>query len=165
MSASNDVNRWSALTLGESCPICAQGQPDDVVTELEASWVTAAERAPMRGYACLVFHRHAVELHDLSVDEAAAYMRDIQKLSAAVAAITGAVKMNYEVHGNTLPHLHMHFFPRYRGDPFEGGPIDPKQIHTPVYSGEEYNLFVERLRNALLCGDGATPIGHGERAP
>ena len=33
-----------------------------------------------------------------------------------------SVKMNYEVHGNTIPHLHMHFFPRYPGDPFEGAP-------------------------------------------
>ena len=153
MSAWNDANRWSALTLGETCPICSHGQPDDVVTELEASWVTAAERAPMRGYACLVFQRHAVELHDLSADEAAAYMRDIQKLSGALAAITDAVKMNYEVHGNTLPHLHMHFFPRYRGDPFEGRPIDPNRIHTPVYGGHEYSRFVERLRVALLRGD------------
>lgn len=107
----------------------------------------------MRGYACLVLRRHAVELHDLAAEEAAAYMRDVQKLSAAVAGITGAVKMNYEVHGNTLPHLHMHFFPRYRGDPFEGGPIDPKRIRTPVYSGEEYNVFVERLRSVLLEDD------------
>jgi Diadenosine tetraphosphate (Ap4A) hydrolase and other HIT family hydrolases len=119
----------------------------------------------MRGYACLVFRRHALEFHDLSADEAAAYIRDVQKLSAAVASITGAVKMNYEVHGNTLPHLHMHFFPRYRGDPFEGGPIDPKRIHSPVYSGEEYRSFVERLRDALLLADRAAQVEHGERAP
>lgn len=153
MSIWNDLPRWRAMMLGEGCPICTRGQPMDVVAELGTSWVTAQERAPMRGYACLVLRRHAVELHDLAAEEAAAYMRDVQKLSAAVAGITGAVKMNYEVHGNTLPHLHMHFFPRYRGDPFEGGPIDPKRIRTPVYSGEEYNVFVERLRSVLLEDD------------
>jgi diadenosine tetraphosphate (Ap4A) HIT family hydrolase len=152
MSAWNDERRWRDLTLGESCPICVQGGPRDIVAELEIAWVTAQELAPMRGYACLVFRRHAVEFHDLSADEAAAYMRDVQKLSSAVAAITGAVKMNYEVHGNTLPHLHMHFFPRYRGDPFEGGPIDSRRMNTPVYSGDEYHTFVERLRDALLRG-------------
>lgn len=165
MSAWNDVRHWRALTLGENCPICVQGWPRDIVAELETSWVTAHESAPMRGYACLVLRRHAVEFHDLSAEEAAAYMRDVRKLSAAVAAITGAVKMNYEVHGNTLPHLHMHFFPRYRGDPFEGGPIDPTQIHAPAYSGEEYHLFVERLRNALLQDGGTAPVDRGEHAP
>jgi hypothetical protein len=31
-------------------------------------------------------------------------------VSKALAAATGAVKLNYEIHGNSLPHLHMHFF-------------------------------------------------------
>lgn len=35
--------------------------------------------------------------------------------------------MNYEIHGNTIPHLHMHLFPRFDGDPFEGRPIDGRQ--------------------------------------
>ncbi|MGH7393367.1 MAG: hypothetical protein ACREM3_28520 [Candidatus Rokuibacteriota bacterium] len=46
--------------------ICGQGAPSDVLVELETSWVTVNEDALMRGYACLVFRRHAVELHDLS---------------------------------------------------------------------------------------------------
>ena len=33
-------------------------------------------------------------------------------------------KMNYEIHGNTIPHLHMHLYPRYAGDPYGTGPID-----------------------------------------
>jgi diadenosine tetraphosphate (Ap4A) HIT family hydrolase len=32
--------------------------------------------------------------------------------------------MNYEIHGNSIRHLHMHLFPRHDGDPFEGQPID-----------------------------------------
>src|SRR5687768_8808368 len=126
MSLWSDPVAWARLRGLEACVICRQGAPHDIVAELETSWVTVNEDAPMRGYACLVLRRHAVELHDLSEAEGTAFMRDIRRLSAAVQRSTGAVKLNYEAHGNTIPHLHMHFYPRYPRDAFEGGPIDRK---------------------------------------
>ena len=89
---------------------------------------------------------HAVELHDLPEADAAAFMRDARGVSRALAAATGAVKLNYEIHGNTLPHLHMHFFPRYRGDQFEGRPIDPRHAAQPVYAPGEF----AQIRDAFL---------------
>jgi diadenosine tetraphosphate (Ap4A) HIT family hydrolase len=146
MSQWRDSEAWKALLRGETCPICRQGAPRDVIAQLEASWVTMGEDSPVRGYACLVFRRHAVELHDLDEAEGAAFMRDAQRLSRALAVVTGAVKMNYEVHGNTLPHLHMHFFPRYVGDRFEGKPIDPRATSGPVYAPGEF----ERVRGRVV---------------
>ena len=118
----------------------------DVIAKLEASWATMQEAAPVRGYVCLVSRVHAVELHDLPEDAAAAFIRDAQNVSRAVAAVTDAVKMNYEIHGNSLPHFHMHFFPRYKGDRFEGRPIDPKLTVQPVYGVGEF----ERMRAAVV---------------
>jgi diadenosine tetraphosphate (Ap4A) HIT family hydrolase len=146
MSAWNDGDRWAALCSGAACPICRQKEPHDVIARLESSWVTMQEAAPVRGYVCLVSQIHAVELHDLSDEGAAAFIRDARRLSAAVASITGAIKLNYEIHGNTIPHLHMHFFPRYRGDQFEGKPINPKLVVQPVYAPGEF----DRTRNALI---------------
>jgi diadenosine tetraphosphate (Ap4A) HIT family hydrolase len=147
MSAWNETDRWAALCSGAACPICTRGQPLDVVAGLEASWVTARETAPVRGYVCLVSRIHAVELHDLPAAAAAAFMRDAQLTSRVLSSITGAVKLNYEIHGNSLPHLHMHFFPRYRGDRFEGRPIDPGLPGRPVYGPGEF----ERTRRAFLA--------------
>jgi diadenosine tetraphosphate (Ap4A) HIT family hydrolase len=146
MSTWNDRERWAALCSGEACPICLRRQPLDVIAELEASWVTMQESAPVVGYVCLVSRTHAIELHDLSPEVAAAFMRDAQRVSKSVIAVTGAVKLNYEIHGNTLPHLHMHFFPRYRGDQFEGGPINPKKVVQPVYAPGEF----QKLRDAFI---------------
>ena len=153
MSAWNDPDRWAALLSGKACPICRQGRPLDIIAELEASWVTMQEMAPVRGYACLVSRIHAVELHDLTPDAGAAYMRDMRRVSEAVAAITGAVKINYEIHGNTLPHLHTHFFPRYRGDAFEGKPIDPKQVRQPVYASGEFETLRQAMVKTLETGE------------
>lgn len=159
MTLWNDPDRWSALCSGEACPICRRQEPLDVVAKLEASWVTMQEAAPVPGYVCLVSLTHAVELHDLPEAVASAFMRDAQKVSAAIVSVTGAVKINYEIHGNSIPHLHMHFFPRYRGDQFEGQPINPGLVVQPVYAPGEF----ERTRDAFVIALGSNAAFRSQR--
>ena len=90
-----------------------------------------------------------MELHDLPEAAACAFMRDAQRVSSALAAATGAVKLNYEIHGNSLPHLHMHFFPRYRGDCFEGQAINPRLVVQPVYAAGEFKKIWDAFLQAL----------------
>ena len=150
MSLWDDHERWSALCSGASCPICRRREPLDVVAKLTASWVTMPEAGPIAGYICLVSQTHAVDLHDLPQAAASAFMRDARRVSTTVASVTGAVKMNYEIHGNSIPHLHMHFFPRHRGDQFEGQPINPRLVVQPVYAPGEF----ERPRDAFVIALG-----------
>lgn len=103
----------------------------------------------MPGYVCLVSRIHAVELHDLSAIQAESFMKDVRSVSRALAVATQAVKLNYEIHGNTLPHLHMHFFPRYRGDQFEGRAIEPRTVRQPVYESGRYAALRERILGEL----------------
>lgn len=103
----------------------------------------------MPGYLCLVSRIHAVELHDLSVAQAEQFVRDARAVSRALSEVTSAVKLNYEIHGNTLPHLHMHFYPRYPGDRFEGRPVDPKIAPQPVYAPGQLAELRDRLLDAL----------------
>ena len=143
---------WPALCAGSGCPICRRGKPDGVVLELTSSYLTSSANAPMRGYSCVVLKRHAVELYELSDDEAIGFTRDVQRVSKAIQELTGAIKLNYEIHGNTIPHLHLHLYPRHRGDPFEGGPIDPRLIKSPPYKANEFEKFVAELRTRLAGG-------------
>ena len=115
---------WRALRDGRTCPICKEGRPRDLLGELGASWVTGPEVAPLPGYACVVSKRHVVEPFDLPPADQARFWQDIVLTATALASLFRPVKMNYEIHGNTIPHLHLHLFPRYLGDPYEGGPID-----------------------------------------
>ena len=71
-------------------------------------------------------------------------MRDLQRVSEVVQEITGAVKLIYEIHGNTIPHLHVHLFPRYKGDLFENRPINPRLLRESPYG--ERNLKASRAR-------------------
>jgi diadenosine tetraphosphate (Ap4A) HIT family hydrolase len=154
MSKWTEPEEWERLRSGESCPICLRGGPLNTVAELEESFLTASAGATIRGNCVLFLKRHAVELHDLSPPEAAAFMRDARRVSRAVQEVTRAVKMNYEIHGNTIPHFHMHVFPRYVGDPFEYKPIDPRRVAPTAYGPGEFEEFVARVLARLRESEG-----------
>ena len=128
--------KWEALYNGEACPICRDGRPLGIVAELNVTYLTSSLKSPMRGYCCLILKRHAVELYDLKAEEASALMQDMRRVAETLQTITGAVKLNYEIHGNTIPYLHVHVFPRYKGDLFEDRPIDPRLIQESPYKGQ-----------------------------
>jgi diadenosine tetraphosphate (Ap4A) HIT family hydrolase len=107
-----------------SCAICQTGGPLDVIADLPTTWVTAAPSAPLPGYVCVVAKRHVTEPFQLDEPELTAFWKESMSVAAALDELLRPSKMNYEIHGNTIPHLHLHLFPRFAGDPFEGRPID-----------------------------------------
>ena len=149
MSKWNDAAVWRSLVDGSACPVCIRGFPLEVIATLPSSWVTMPENAPMPGYICLVSRVHVVELHELDSLQATSFMGDIQNVSRALSQATGAIKLNYEIHGNTLPHLHVHFYPRYAGDPFENKVIEPRHVIQPVYRPGQLQEIGNRMLEAL----------------
>jgi diadenosine tetraphosphate (Ap4A) HIT family hydrolase len=148
MSKWTNPEEWKGLLSGEGCPICRDGKPTNIIAELNFCFLVAGEETPLKGSCALFFKRHAVELYELSSEEAAGFISDVQQVSKAIHEVTDAVKINYEIHGNTIPHLHLHLFPRYLGDPFENGPINPR-IPDCAYAPGEFSVFVEKLQFAL----------------
>jgi diadenosine tetraphosphate (Ap4A) HIT family hydrolase/predicted GNAT family N-acyltransferase len=141
----------------ENCPVCAYGEkgaPDTVVIkELQFSRVEAsmlAAQGQLWGKCEVVSKKHYVELDDMTAHDLLGYMTDVQKVSKALKEVTGAVKINLEIHGNTLPHLHTHLFPRYLDDPFAGQPVDFNRIFPPPYENKaEFDYFVEQMKEKL----------------
>src|SRR4051812_4118586 len=105
------------------CPLCdklarlAALPADEVVWQGRAS---AAFLGPWQfypGYCVPVARRHAAELHHQPDDDRRAYFDDLCTLARAVDAAFRPRKLNYELLGNQVPHLHWHLFPRYESDP------------------------------------------------
>ena len=119
-----DPIEWEARRSEATCPVCRGGRPPDTLVELDATWVISPARAALPGYACLISKRHANEPFDLPEADRAAFWDETNRVAAALDRHLSPVKINYEIHGNTIPHLHMHLFPRQVGDRFEGRPID-----------------------------------------
>ena len=119
---SQDPERWRALRSRAGCPLCrGPGPPEeDLIAETDSSWVTAAPEATLPGYVCVTTKAHAVEPYDLDDDARDAFFADAMAVARGLARAVRPAKMNYEIHGNTIPHLHMHLFPRTADDPYVG---------------------------------------------
>ena len=68
------------------------------------------------GYCVLVARRHATELSQLADAERRAFLDEMCLLARAIEECFQPHKMNYELLGNQVPHLHWHLFPRYAHD-------------------------------------------------
>jgi len=112
--------------------------------ELSASWLTAPPLAPLPGYVCVVARSHEPQPVDLGPEERVAFWDDCVLAARGVSELLRPRKLNHEIHGNTIEHLHMHVYPRYAGDPSEGLPIDPRR---PSFSRSGVEL--DRLRAAV----------------
>jgi diadenosine tetraphosphate (Ap4A) HIT family hydrolase len=102
------------------CPLCqklANLPSDDVVWQFPHSVALLGPWQYYHGYCILVARRHAREFSGLTDGERRAYFGEMCLLAQAIDACFHPLKLNYEVLGNQVPHLHWHVFPRYAHDP------------------------------------------------
>jgi diadenosine tetraphosphate (Ap4A) HIT family hydrolase len=124
--------------------------PTDMVDiiELPHSWLIAEPVDCLRGACHVIAKKHAIELYDLNENELLGLMKEVQIYAWALKTVTGAVKINYEIHGNSAPHLHMHLYPRYIDDPFPGRAIDYHQ-KIEQYAPGEFQSFVQWMNEMI----------------
>jgi diadenosine tetraphosphate (Ap4A) HIT family hydrolase len=136
--------------------MCEQGRPEETPhgARIFAGEVSDAylQRADIqRGYVVVIWRgRHVAEPTDLEPDEAAAYWLEVLRVGRALEAHLEPVKLNYNLLGNSLPHLHTHVLPRYADDPKPGWPFPFPEDEPPPIEQELYRREVEALR-ALLA--------------
>ena len=123
---------WSALVRGEGCPLChelASGEPVNehgwTVIDLAVSRLRLAANQWVPGYCVLICAIHVREPHELSQKDRTAFFDDLVRVGQAIEATYQPDKLNFQLLGNAVPHLHCHIVPRYYGDPAPGRPLDP----------------------------------------
>ena len=84
-----------------------------------------------RGHALVVFRdRHVADFTSLTTAEVAAYWCDVHTVARMIEQVFAPCHMNYQLLGNSVPHLHVHLVPRYVDDPAPGKPLpwEPKPV-------------------------------------
>jgi diadenosine tetraphosphate (Ap4A) HIT family hydrolase len=135
--------------------MCEQGRPEETEhgVRIFAGQVSDAylqKAGIQRGYSFVIWRgRHVAEPTELSEDEASAYWLELLRVGRALEAHFEPVKLNYDLLGNSLPHLHTHVVPRYADDPRPGWPFPFPEDDPPPHPEAEFRTDVEALR-ALL---------------
>lgn len=133
------------------CVMCKRvaGEGPLFIADLPTSRVYFNEDQFFPGWVFVVLKRHVVELYELEAPERAAQIEDVNRVAHALARVYQPVKMNYELLGNQVPHIHWHLVPRLAGDPELRGPVW-RVVHEPtVLPADEVARRIGQIRAAL----------------
>ena len=113
----------------ETCGLCRRideikaGTHQRFVAETPSGYVVLLDHQAHRGITLLLSKVCVRELHQLTREQRASFLDDMVIVAHAVERAFGASKMNYELLGNSEPHLHWWLVPRYAGEPNPKFPI------------------------------------------
>ena len=150
---------WKERVRGKDCAMCADGRKEvahgssRVFTGRVSDAYLVRNDVGQRGYCVVIWRgRHVSDPTELSADEARDYFNEVLRVGRAIERQYKPIKMNFEMLGNSLPHLHTHVIPRYLDDGEPGQPshfmriAQPDEAKTPE---AEYARDLAALRAIL----------------
>jgi diadenosine tetraphosphate (Ap4A) HIT family hydrolase len=146
----------AANTGGIDCPICDDIYSDAAITEegfkvcdLSIFRLRLMRNQFVRGYSVLTCLDHAREPYQLPIEKERAFFDDLMRVGRSLDRLLRPTKMNFEIQGNGVPHVHCHIKPRYYGDSAPGLIIDQnaRMVHL---SPTEYQKLCGAIRADLL---------------
>ncbi len=133
------------------CQMCHrwQKEPDLQIIELTHSYVTLNRDQYFPGYTLLFTKDHVTELFYLDRNVRSSLMEEVSSVAEALYDIFKPTKINYELLGNMVPHIHWHIVPRLMSEPLWPRPIWAEQHEERFLSTNEQQQRIETIRRAL----------------
>jgi len=134
-----------------TCPMCRRWEDDSDlrVAELEHSFVVLNRDQFFPGYTLLFTKQHVTELFHLDRTVRSGLMEEVSCVAEALFTLFRPDKINYELLGNMVPHIHWHLVPRHAGEPLWPRPIWSEPHNELPLSPEEYRERSESIRGVL----------------
>ncbi|HUG07011.1 MAG TPA: HIT domain-containing protein, partial [Candidatus Limnocylindria bacterium] len=150
---------WSERVRGKDCAMCADGRAEIAhgssrifAGRLSDAYLIRSE-VGQPGYSVVIWRgRHVSDPTELSQDEAGAYFEEVLRVGRAIERHYRPIKMNFQMLGNSLPHLHTHVVPRYPDDGEPGHPahfMRADMPDEPLIPEQAYTHDVAALRELL----------------
>jgi diadenosine tetraphosphate (Ap4A) HIT family hydrolase len=142
----------------EQCFICERialikkGESPYFVAELRTGYVVIGDHQLFPGYTLFLAKEHKEELHELGEEESQEFLVEMSIVAKSVSDAFRPDKLNYELLGNGVRHMHWHIFPRYKRDAAPGKPIwvvPREEREKVVIGGSELIEMKKKLNEAL----------------
>jgi diadenosine tetraphosphate (Ap4A) HIT family hydrolase len=133
-----------------TCLICQrieqinEGNNLNFVKELKTGYVVLGDYQYCRGYTLFLSKEHKTELHQLTMQNRLKHLQELALVAEAVYQAFRPKKLNYELMGNSHPHIHWHLFPRHED---HAKPIwtVKRSVRQKVLSPAEMKVLKKRL--------------------
>jgi len=108
-----------------SCKICKKAWPakDHFIGDLGLARAYLFEDQFFAGWTVLILKNHRTELFQLTQEERGALMEEVSRVGEALTKTFDVGKINSELLGNQVPHIHWHVIPRLKSDPAPLSPV------------------------------------------
>ena len=134
------------------CLICSRWEDEAElrIISFEHSYLTLNRDQFFPGYCLLFAKEHVTELFHLDTAVRQGMMEEVTRTAAVLADLFKADKINYELLGNMVPHIHWHLVPRLCTDPLWPRPIWAEPHQEQHLPGHDYRVLCEQIRDALV---------------
>ncbi|PKN11316.1 MAG: HIT family protein [Deltaproteobacteria bacterium HGW-Deltaproteobacteria-4] len=155
MSGANDVIRSEAPAYYhgpvDNCLMCRKWQEDvDLrIVELDYCYVVLNRDQFFAGYCFVLTKAHVSELFHLDVESRQGIIEEVNRVAVALHRAFSPTKINYELLGNMVPHMHWHIVPRFSDDPLWPKPIWSEAHIEKFLAPQEYTARIALIRAAL----------------
>ena len=135
--------------MSAECPFCnkllhlRELPADELVWQFPHSVVLLGPWQFYCGYCIVVNRRHVSELSELTPAQRHGFFDEMCLTAQAIESCFQPRKLNYELLGNQVPHLHWHLFPRGADDP---------DVLRPVWFAVDRAESNEKEKVALSTG-------------
>lgn len=130
-------------------------EPEMRVAELPHTRVMLNADQFFPGYTFVFTREHVTELFHLDPTVRREVMEEVTAVAAALYNLFRPAKMNYELIGNMVPHIHWHLVPRFAADPLWPRPIWAEPHDEVRLSPAEYADRISRINSHIVAPETA----------
>ncbi len=136
----------------QNCGYCMGGDVLDkfgiFICDLKVSKLILFKEQSKPGRCIVAYKDHVSEITDITAEERAAFIEDVNHAAVAIHKAFHPDKLNYGAYGDTGCHLHMHLCPKYEGQDEWGSTFEMNPQKT-FLTDDEYKNMIQKIKDNL----------------